>query len=343
MADNLARDIDHSDVSTTDAGGHDSNIGRTDWQSDVRGTAERAPIDRDPRESIREDISDAIEEVGENEQADELRSRRERRRDRAAQRVAQESIEPDQDTDRQESRSHTAQPPQSWSKAAKAEWLKVPPHIRAEIHKREGDMMRGASAVHQENEQIKRNVAQFAQEHTQVYGEIDNAIRPYAQTIQNFGKTPGQAVGQLFAWFDSLARDPDAAFPALVQSYRYDGTRLAGNLMRQAGWHIQKTPQGFLVTRNPQAQQQNYQNQLDQRVAAIEQSHQQQQAYQRQQVEAYQRQQEQINDDATERMLNQWAEGREHFNDVRVLMGTLLTPDPQTGQAAVPLKSDGTI
>src|SRR5260221_10210241 len=303
MADNLARDIDHSDVSTTDAGGHDSNIGRTDWQSDVRGTAGEAPIERDPRESIREDITDAIEEVGENEQADELRPRRERRRDRAA---TQESIEPDQDVDRQESRSHTAQPPQSWSKAAKAEWLKVPPHIRAEIHKREGDMGRGASAVHQENEQIKRNVAQFAQEHTQVYGEIDNAIRPYAQTIQNFGKTPGQAVGQLFAWFDSLARNPDVAFPALVQSYRYDGTRLAGNLMRQSGWHIQRTPQGgFYVTRNPQAHQQNYQNQLDQRLSAIEQSHQQQQAYQPHQVQAYQRQQEQINPDATERMLHQ--------------------------------------
>src|SRR5260221_11148537 len=42
-------------------------------------------------------------------------------------------------------------------------------------------------------------------------------------------------------------------------------------------------------------------------------------------------------------MLNKWAEDRPNYQEVRVLMGTLLTPDPQTGQAAVPLKSDGTI
>jgi hypothetical protein len=80
------------------------------------------------------------------------------------------------------------------------------------------------------------------------------------------------------------------------------------------------------VTRNPQAHQQNYQSQLDQRVAAIEQATQQQQVYQRQQIEAYQQQQQQIAAENTERMLGQWAEGREHFDDVRVLMGHLLSP-----------------
>jgi hypothetical protein len=293
---------------------------------------------------VRADVVDAVEEVRENEQNDELRPRRERRRGRAA----QEAVEPDQsqDTDRQapETWSGNSEAPSSWSREAKREWDALSSRVRHEILKREGDMGRGASAVHKENEQIKQNVAQFAQQHTQVYGEIDNAIRPYAQVIQNFGKTPGQAVGQLFAWFDSLARNPDVTFPALVQSYRYDGTRLAGNLMRQAGWHIQPTREGgFYVTRNPQAHQQNYQNQLDQRVAAIEQATQQQQAYQQEQIQAYQWQQQQIAAENTERMLEQWAEGREHFEEVRVLMGTLLTPDPQTGQAAVPLKSDGAV
>jgi type II secretory pathway pseudopilin PulG len=114
--------------------------------------------------------------------------------------------------------------------------------------------------------------------------------------------------------------------------------------MRQAGWHIQPTREGgFYVTRNPQAHQQNYQSQLDQRVAAIEQATQQQQVYQRQQIEAYQQQQQQIAAENTERMLGQWAEGREHFDDVRVLMGHLLSPDPQTGIAPIPLKSDGTV
>jgi len=40
--------------------------------------------------------------------------------------------------------------------------------------------------------------------------------------IRQFGKTPGQAVGQLFSWFDALAKNPDEAFPALIKSYKYN-------------------------------------------------------------------------------------------------------------------------
>jgi hypothetical protein len=335
MDDNLARDIDHSSdaPSTTERVG-ESNIGRTEWRErpqGFEGTAREAPIERDPRESIREDITDAIEEVGDSEEP--RQSRRERRRDRAVQRGAQETVDPDQsqDTDRQtEAPVNRREAPKSWSREAKAEWGALSPRLQQEIHKREADMGRGAGAVHEENRQMKQNVEVFARQHQQVYGEIDNAIRPYAQVISNFNKTPGQAVGQLFAWFDALAKNPDEAFPALIKSYKYNPDRML------AGYGYYRQPQ------SPQQQQQTYQQQLVQRVNAIEQAHQQQQAYQQQQAEAYQRQQEQINAEATDRMLAQWAEDRPHFNEVRELMGHLLTPD-STGRAAVPLTPDGRV
>jgi len=44
----------------------------------------------------------------------------------------------------------------------------------------------------------------------------------------------------------------------------------------------------------------------------------------------------------TQEMLERWAADKPHFNQVRTLMGHLLTPDPNTGQAAVPLR-DGKV
>jgi hypothetical protein len=338
MEDNLAVAVDHSDAPSTTERVGESNIGRTEWRErpqGFEGRAREAPIERDARESIREDITDAIEEVGEVEEPKQ--SRRERRRAAHAQRVAQEAVEPDQETDRQptETRSPTRDAPTSWSKEAKAEWQNLSPRLRAEIHKREADMGRGASAVHKENEQIKQNVAQFAEQHQQIYGEIDQAIRPFAQTIQNFGKTPGQAVGQLFAWFDALARNPDEAFPALIRSYKYNPDRM----LAKYGYY-RVNPQ----TGRPQQPQQSeippsvqqYIGALEQRINSIDQRWSQQEQTNAQQQEA-------INAENTERMLNQWAEGKEHFAEVRVLMGHLLTPDPNTGQAPIPLKPDGTV
>src|SRR5262249_13576935 len=94
--------------------------------------------------------------------------------------------------------------PASWTKDAKEIWSEVPERARAEIAKREKDMEKGVKELKSK------------------YKEIDEAIAPYDTVISEFGKTRGQAVGQLFAWFDALAKNPDQAFPALIQSYKYD-------------------------------------------------------------------------------------------------------------------------
>ncbi len=216
------------------------------------------------------------------------------------------------------------QAPSSWTKEARSHWNSVPERVRREIWKRETDVQRG--------------IDQFKQQHQEIYGQIDQAMAPYDATLRQFGKTRGQAIAQFWGWFDALAKNPDAAFPALAQSYNYNPERLAGNLMRGRGWHIQQTPQGgFYVTRNPQAQyQQQLNGQIQQAVAPLYQ-------YFEQQQRAYQQQVEQVNAENTERMLTEWAKDRPHFQQVRKLMGTLLTPDQNTGEAPVPLTPEGLV
>ncbi len=64
MEDNLAR-VDHNDIPSSTQGSGEPNIGRTrdsDWR-ELKGTAPEAPIERDPRESVRETIEEAVEDA----------------------------------------------------------------------------------------------------------------------------------------------------------------------------------------------------------------------------------------------------------------------------------------
>lgn len=212
--------------------------------------------------------------------------------------------------------------PASWTKEAKKEWAKAPARIKQEVLKREADIQKGV-------QQLQAR-----------YGEIDAAIAPYHEAIKQFNKTPGAAVAQLFGWFQALAADPDRALPALMASYRYNPEKLVRTYLQNRGID----PNILNNARLNPALQYNQRLQALEQATMAQQQHfqQQQQAYQQQQQAiAQQRQAEQLAN--TETMLNSWAESKPHFEKVRVLMGHLLTPVPNTGQAPVPLKRDGTI
>ena len=317
------------------------------------GSAQTPDVDRsidhsferpgERRDDLRGDIEDAAREHGvefakTEDEADEhktvrSRERQERKQRERAQRERARSARGDAtESDVQPTEAEAGpgkgqaepsnEPPTSWTREAKAEWGKLPARIQQEIRKREDDMQRG--------------VAQLRQG----YEEIDQALAPWHGEMQAFGKTPGQTIAQLFAWYDALEKNPDAAVPALLQSYRYPVARLVqaygpDRILRELGWHAQRTPQGqILLTRNPQAaQQQDISAQVQQAVAPYIQYVQQQDA--RRQAEI-----ERVNEDNTRRYLDDWAKDKPYFNDVRKLMATLLTPDPNTGQASVPLKDD---
>lgn len=92
--------------------------------------------------------------------------------------------------------------PTAWTKEAKAAWAELPPAVQAAVTKREADVQKGV-------DELKAK-----------YSDLDTALAPHLQIIRQHGHTPGQAVQQMFAWFQALNANPKQAFPALLQSFK---------------------------------------------------------------------------------------------------------------------------
>lgn len=125
----------------------------------------------------------------------------------------------------------TAKPlPNSWEAKYKADWEKLPLSIQEKIEKREAEAYNGL-------EQYKARAA-FGR-------EIENAIQPYAQTINQLGLKPAQAIGELMK-ADHILRysNPQQKYQYLMhlaQTYRIPLTEEA---MQQAvQQHGQQAPQ----------------------------------------------------------------------------------------------------
>lgn len=218
--------------------------------------------------------------------------------------------------------SQTAtQPPAAWAKDAKEVWESVPPAAQAAIAKREQDVEKGVLAL---------------RDH---YQAIDSAIAPHVATIQQMGKTPGEAIQHLFGWFQALAGNPVDAIPALMMSFQYPpevvvaigqklGLQVPNQGQPQEGQEQQPQHQVPPELIQYIQQQQERIQQLEQafqgEIGGIKNTFQQQSMAQ------------------TQSFLQEWAKDKPYFNEVREFMGRLLTPDPQTGIAAVPLK-DGQV
>lgn len=307
-----------------------------DTEVEDRSSPSRTPLT--VRESLKQSFRDARrdEEPDEVEETEPLAGKE---REVAAGGVGEdeepaetEAAAEGEETERATPRAKPAEAaPAAWDKTAKAEWANLPDKVKAAVTKREKDVEKGV-------EHLKQQVHQR-------YGEIDEAIAPYEQVIRQFNKTPGQAVAQLFAWFDALAKNPDQAFPALLQSYKYDIRRILPaygiNVPQQQQQQTQpqngqQPPQG---TQQPPGEispaVQAYINKLEQRLNGFE-------SQVGQQFNGLAQHFSEQSAAKTQEMLDRWAADKPYFNDVRVMMGHLLTPDPNTGQAAIPLK-DGKV
>lgn len=118
--------------------------------------------------------------------------------------------------------------PQSWEAKFAKDWETLPEHIQAQIEKRENDAYRGL-------EQYKERAA-FAK-------DVQQALQPYMQTIQQLGATPVQAIQRLFN-ADHVLRN---ATPAQKQQYwvqiaREYGVPLNDQEMQQAASSYQAAP-----------------------------------------------------------------------------------------------------
>src|SRR6266436_5877661 len=219
--------------------------------------------------------------------------------------------------------------PAAWSKEAKAAFTHLPDHVKKAVVKREADVEKGIKNLKDS------------------YKEIDEAIAPYVPMIRQFQKTPGQAITQLFSWFDALAKNPDEAFPALIKSYKYNPDAM----LAKYGYVRKQQPQ----QQQPNGQVQNGQQQpngqaqpgqqpdvpippsVQQYINKLEQRQNQLQQQVGQQFNNLGQYYQEQNAAKTQEMLEQWSRDKPHFDRVRVKMGYLLTPGPD-GAAAIPLR-----
>lgn len=196
--------------------------------------------------------------------------------------------------------------PEAYGRELRASWAQVPEAWRQAIIKREQDAANG--------------VAQLQQR----YAELDQVLAPRAEVIKKHGHTPAQAVNQLFAWFDALGQDPDRvrqgqppiAFIHLAKSFGLD--KLIEEAMKsQQGQGTQPAqdagqPAGDI----PPAVQQyitNLEGKLAQSMQLISQK-----------FGTLEQQQTMSQQEKTNEILAHWSQGKEHFNDVKMMMAHLL-------------------
>ena len=287
--------------------------------------------ERQPQErrSVRESLERTFEDAHKEEERETKRSQRDTRRDTnrrddTGQFLKSEEAPEKSETVETPETEETPTPevqakgaPASWGKSSKEAWSTLPEQVRAEVLKRESDMEKGVASLKAK------------------YDEVDKAIAPHLEAIKQYGKTPGQAVGQLFAWFEALAKNPDQAIPALIQSYNYDPRKIMAAFgikpeVAAPKAEVEEQPEGDI----PPAVQQ-YISKLEERQKALE-------SQVGQQLNGVTSMFQEQSMAKTHEVLNNWAKDKPYFNEVRTFMGHLLTPDPNTGVAAVPLK-DGRV
>jgi hypothetical protein len=194
--------------------------------------------------------------------------------------------------------------PAAWAKEARDIWAQVPPAAQAAILKREADGQKGVESLKAQ------------------YSELDRAIAPHLEAIKNNGHTPGQAVHQLFAWFQALAQNPDVAFPALAKSFNYQWK--GGEAVAEPEKTADEQPAGAIPSEvqsyidKMRAEMLAMKQELGQQVSSLSQGFQQQ------------------SEAKTQEIVHNWAKDKPHFENVRGLMAQLI----QSG--AVPLK-DGRV
>jgi hypothetical protein len=203
------------------------------------------------------------------------------------------------------------QAPSAWSKEAREAWLQVPATVQAAVLKREQDTKKGV-------DELKAK-----------YVPIDQALAPHIDALQRNGKTPADAISQLFAWFQALAANPQVAFPALAKSFNYDISNFAPP---RAEAITQATPEK--APEQPAGEippaMQAYIKRLEEKVSGVESAFGQklsglEQTFQQQSMAK------------TQEILGNWAKDKPHYEGVRQLMAQFI----QSG--VVPFRTDGTV
>jgi len=181
-------------------------------------------------------------------------------------------------------------PPSTWRAEAKSKWANIDPAIKAEIHKREGDAMRGAEML--------KDDANFGK-------QISSVVAPYMPTIRAKGATETEAIETMLNAYHVLetAAPQEKAQQLLATAQQYGVLNEIGALLQN---QVPTQPQGLTP------------EQVSQQIAAERQAWESQQTTQSIQSEV-----EQFasasNEDGTLR--------HPYFENVRATMGALVQAD----------------
>lgn len=220
------------------------------------------------------------------------------------QQQAQGEQQPPAEGQGQQSPADLQIPPSTWRAAAKAEWSRLPENVRAEIKKRETDMVKGFEEVGQK--------ARFAD-------SVIAEVQPYAAMIQSEGGTPQTAIRQLLSTAYRLRtgtpQERGQLVMAIAQQYGADLTPWQGGAqpgMQQQGQFDSQLQQYINSLVTPLQQRLQQYEQLQQQSQQTSEQQQQQEA-----IAAMEAFRSATNADGTLK--------HTYFEDVRGVMAGLLT------------------
>jgi hypothetical protein len=228
-------------------------------------------------------------------------------------------------------------PPDAWSKEAKALWPNLPPEIQQAAIKREADVKAGV-------DKLKAQI--------DAHKEIDKAIEPHLQEIQQAGVTPAVGIARLMEWHRDIRRNPAGGLAQLMRVFGLDPTKPllmprggagadgAANGAGSAG-AINGAPAGgtqngagaAAATPEVPAELKPLLDAIRPIIEASSKPLADQLKQVTDRITGFERETQRQSQKATENIVMKWGAEKPHFNDVREIMTEILIGAAQTNKA----------
>ena len=202
---------------------------------EIQDNAEEVVEEEVIEEVIEDTVDEVVDEVPEEEVIDET--------------IVSEESEPELEPEPEvQLDAGHVNPPSTWRAEAKSKWAGIDPAIKAEIHKREGDAMRGAEML--------KDDANFGK-------QISSVVAPYMPIIRARGATETEAIGEMLNAYHILqtAAPQEKAQQLLATAQQYGVLNEIGALLQN---QAPVQPQGLTpeqVNQQIAAERQNWESQ----------------------------------------------------------------------------------
>lgn len=269
-------------------------------KEDVSDDRDSSRQDKQPRrvssKTKTDNTSDKSESLGANEKVDAS--------ERSDKKEEKESSEREVSSKESKEKSEAKlEPVGHWKTKGKSTWDKLDKESQQAILEREKEVSNGFAQVSQRLKSLE---------------EVEKVLAPRAQTIQQFGVSQAQVVDRLFQWMEALGHPNPAvksqAFKNLAQNFGLNLEQLTPK--QQENSEQQVNNNSNQDPNNPPQWFGEFTQQVQSEIGTLKQTlDSQKQA-------------------AADAFVANWAKDKKYYNDVRQLMGQLLS------SGAIPMKGD---